>query len=91
MWLIKLAWKNLWRNKSRTVITIAAIFFAVILSVTATSLKTGIFDNLVKNVVGFYTGYIQVHKKGYHDEQVPETAVPSSHLKTNIPPSLIYS
>ena len=83
MWLIKLAWKNLWRNKSRTVITIAAIFFAVILSVTATSLKTGIFDNLVKNVVGFYTGYIQVHKKGYHDEQVLENSFPASVLTEN--------
>jgi len=70
MWLIKLAWRNLWRNRGRTSITIAAIFFAVILSVTASSLKTGIFDNLVKNVVSFYTGYIQVHKKGYQDEQI---------------------
>jgi len=70
MWLIKLAWRNLWRNRGRTSITIAAIFFAVILSVTASSLKTGIFDNLVKNVVSFYTSYIQVHKKGYQDEQI---------------------
>lgn len=70
MWLIKFAWRNLWRNRGRTSITIAAIFFAVILSVTASSLKTGIFNNLVKNVVSFYTGYIQVHKKGYQDEQI---------------------
>ena len=27
MWIVKLAWKNLWRNKGRTIITIAAIFF----------------------------------------------------------------
>jgi ABC-type lipoprotein release transport system permease subunit len=70
MWLIKLAWKNMWRNRNRTIITMASIFFAVILSVTASSLKEGIFDNLVKNVVGFYTGYIQVHKQGYWEEQV---------------------
>ena len=70
MWILKMAWKNLWRNRSRTLITIAAIFFAVILSVTASSLKNGIFNNLIKNVVGFYTGYIQVHKKGYQDEQI---------------------
>lgn len=70
MWILKMAWKNLWRNRSRTLITIAAIFFAVILSVTASSLKNGIFDNLIRNVVGFYTGYIQVHKKGYQAEQI---------------------
>jgi len=78
MWLIKMAWKNLWRNRSRTLITIAAIFFAVILSVTAGSLKTGIFNNLVKNVVSFYTGYIQVHKKGYQDEQILDNSFSAS-------------
>jgi putative ABC transport system permease protein len=70
MFLIKLAWKNMWRNRSRTIITMAAIFFAVILSVLTGSLRDGIFDNLVKNVVSFYTGYIQVHKQGYQDEQI---------------------
>ena len=51
-------------------ITMSAIFFAVILSVMASSLQDGIFGNLVKNVVSFYTGYIQVHKQGYWDEQI---------------------
>ncbi len=75
MWLLSLAWKNLWRNKSRTAITMAAVFFAVILSVFTSSLKDGIFANLVKNVVSFYTGYIQVHKKGYWDEQVLDNSM----------------
>lgn len=78
MWLVKMAWKNIWRNKSRTMITIAAIFFAVILSVLASSLKTGIFDNLVKNIVSFYTGYIQIHKKGYQDEQLLDNSFSAS-------------
>lgn len=70
MWLIKMAWKNIWRNRNRTIITISSIFFAVILSVLVTSIQQGAFDNLVKNVVSFYTGYIQVHKAGYWDEQI---------------------
>ena len=70
MWLLSLAWKNLWRNKTRTLITMSAVFFAVILSVFTSSLKDGIFENLVKNVVSFHTGYIQIHKKGYTEEQV---------------------
>lgn len=70
MWLLILAWKNIWRNRNRTMITMASIFFAVILSVITSSLQDGIFDNLVKNMVSFYTGYIQVHKKGYWNEQI---------------------
>lgn len=76
--LLKLAWKNMWRNRSRTIITMAAIFFAVILSVVTSSLRDGIFDNLVKNVVSFYTGYVQVHKQGYQDEQILDNSFESS-------------
>lgn len=78
MWLILLAWKNMWRNRSRTVITMAAIFFAVILSVLASSLQEGVFNNLVKNVVSFYTGYIQVHKQGYWNEQILDNSFEAS-------------
>src|SRR5512141_318901 len=70
MWLFKLAWKNMWRNRHRTIVTMSAIFFAVLLSITASSLKDGVFNNLVKNVVSFYTGYIQIHKQGYWNEQI---------------------
>lgn len=74
MWF-KLAWKNLWRNKHRTTVTISAIFFAVVLSVAASSLQDGVFDNFVRNMVGYYTGYIQIHEKGYWDHPVLDNAM----------------
>ena len=77
MWLLKLAWKNIWRNRSRTIITMAAVFFAVILSIITSSLQDGIFDNLVKNMVSFYSGYVQVHRKGYWDEQILDNSFKS--------------
>jgi ABC-type lipoprotein release transport system permease subunit len=69
-WLFTLAWKNMWRNKSRTLISMAAVFFSVLLSILAASLKEGIFNNLIKNVVSFYSGYAQIHQRGYWDEQI---------------------
>lgn len=73
-----MAWKNIWRNRSRTLITIAAIFFAVILSILANSLQDGVFNNLIKNVVSFYSGYVQVHKEGYWDEQILDNSFEAS-------------
>ena len=70
----KLTWRNLWRNKRRTLITMASVSFAVVLAVLMQSLQKGVFDNLIKNVVSFYSGYLQVHKKGYWDEQVIENS-----------------
>ena len=68
--LFTLAWRNLWRNRSRTLITMASVFFAVLLSVFTMSLQKGVWDNLTKNVVSFYAGYAQIHLSGYWDEQV---------------------
>lgn len=66
---LKLAWRNLWRNKRRTMITIASIFFAVLLSSLMRSMQEGMYSSMVNNVVKFYSGYIQVHKNGYWDKQ----------------------
>jgi len=85
MWLFRMAWKNIWRNRSRTLITMAAIFFAVILSILANSLQDGVFNNLIKNVVSFYSGYVQVHKEGYWDEQILDNSFEASQgIETGI-------
>ncbi|MCK6691661.1 MAG: ABC transporter permease, partial [Thermoanaerobaculia bacterium] len=67
--LIKLAWRNIWRNRNRSLITMSAVASAVVLSVVMVSLQKGVFDNLIKDLVSLYTGYIQVHAKGYWEEQ----------------------
>lgn len=66
--LFKLAWRNMWRNKRRTMITLASVFFAVLLATTMRSLQRGVTVKMIENVVSFYTGYVQIHKSGYWDE-----------------------
>ena len=72
--LIKLAWRNIWRNKKRSFITITAIFIAVFLSIFMRSMQLGMYDNMINNVVGSFSGYIQVHNNGYWDEQMIDNA-----------------
>lgn len=69
MTLLKIAWRNLWRNKRRSLITMASVFFAVILALLMRSMQLGTYDNMVKNAVSFYTGYIQIHEKGYWEDK----------------------
>ena len=65
----KLAWRNIFRNKRRSIITISSIIFAVIFSVTMRSLQHGAYDNMLKNIVGNYLGYVQIHYKGFWKEK----------------------
>ena len=65
---LKLAWRNLWRNKRRTVITITAIMFAVLAAVLMQSVNRGSYEVMIDRMVSFNTGYIQVQDYRYDDE-----------------------
>jgi len=66
---LKIAWRNLWRNKRRTMITSASIFFGVIFATVMSSLQEGSYGSMVDNVVKFYSGYIQVFNEDYWDKK----------------------
>ena len=66
---LKLAWRNIWRNKRRTIITLASIAFAVFFASVVQSFNMGTHANMISNSVRFYTGYAQIHKSGYWEEK----------------------
>lgn len=65
---IKLAWRSIWRNKRRTLITISALVFAVVASVFMQSMNRGSHELIVDNMTRFQTGYIQIQDYRYEDE-----------------------
>jgi ABC-type lipoprotein release transport system permease subunit len=73
-WLV-LAWRNIWRNKRRTLISAASVAFAVLFSISMSSLQKGGWDRMLNNVVSFYFGYAQIHAKGYWDEQTIDRSI----------------
>jgi ABC-type lipoprotein release transport system permease subunit len=65
----KIAWRNLWRNKRRTMLTIASILFALFLALIMRSMQLGSYSSMVESAVKSTTGYIQVHEKGYWEDK----------------------
>lgn len=68
--ILKLTWRNLWRNRRRSLITMASVTFTVILAIVMQSIQLGTFARLVQNVVRMHTGYVQVHASGYWTERI---------------------
>ena len=67
--IFKIAWRNIYRNKKRTLITVTSIFAALFLIILMRALQFGFYDNIIKTVVESYAGYVEVHAEGYWDNQ----------------------
>ncbi|MBL4752200.1 MAG: ABC transporter permease [Flavobacteriales bacterium] len=65
----KLAWRNIWRNKRRSLITIGSILFAVFFALLMRSFQEGMYEMMIDSMVSVTTGHLQVHKEGYWDDR----------------------
>ncbi len=65
---LKLAWRNIWRNKRRTIITVSSIMFAVVFALFLESIERGAHDLMIDNMTRFHTGYMQVQDYRYKSE-----------------------
>lgn len=65
--LVTLAWRNIWRNRRRTLLTVAAIAFATLFTVLMRGMAEGTWDFNVRNSVEMFSGYLQVQREGYGD------------------------
>ena len=71
----KLAWRNIWRNKRRSLIMMSSISFAVLLSCMMMSVQYGTLEHMIDNVVRFYSGHLQVHNEDYWEERVIDNSL----------------
>ena len=68
MILFKLAWRNNWRHRWRSGLTIAAIVFGLSITIWGFCITDGSHEQIIRNSVESFTGHIQLHRAGYHDD-----------------------
>ena len=72
---MKMAWRNIWRNKRRSYITISSIGFAVLFACAFMSMQYGSMTHMVDNAVRFYAGHMQIQQEGYWDERTLDNSM----------------
>jgi len=66
---ISLSWRNIWRNKKRTIIVASSVFFAVILAAVMRSAQLGSYSYMIDSSAKLFTGYLQIQGERYWDKK----------------------
>ena len=64
----RLAWRNIWRHRRRTVIIVLAMALTLALMMFYDGLMNGFTDVIYGNAVKVLGGNIQVHAQGYRQQ-----------------------
>jgi len=66
--VLRLAWRNLWRNHRRTLIMIAAIVIGAWSMIFMTALMRGMVDDMISDGISVLPGHVQIHHPAYRDD-----------------------
>ncbi len=72
----KMAWRNIWRNPRRTILTVCAITFASVLLVFMLSFQFGSYETMINTSVKISTGHLQVQAEKYQEKKSIRFVIP---------------
>lgn len=63
--LTQLAWKNIWRNKKRSVVIVLAITLGLCGGLFSGAIMMGMGESMVNSAIDRYLGHIEIHSKEF--------------------------
>ena len=79
--LLPMAWRNIWRNWRRTIVTVAAMSLALFAMIQYAGLLEGYMSGMERNILELETGDIQVFAEGYRDNPSLYTAFKAAMIR----------
>ncbi|WP_062055920.1 ABC transporter permease [Aquimarina longa] len=74
----KLAWRNIWRNKTRTTVFLLAAFFGFAMALFALNLMKSISQQRLDDAKNLQTSDLQIHKMGFQDDKDITLFIPNA-------------
>ena len=72
--VILLAWRNVWRNRRRTVLTLLTILVGCGMIIFMNAIAKGGHDQMIEDAVSVNTGHMQIHENGYWENKTIDYA-----------------
>ena len=76
--LTSLAFRNLWRNRRRTLLTLSAMVVSAALLILALGIFSGMMDDMLATTTGLYHGHLVVATPDYHARRDLHANLPAS-------------
>lgn len=67
--MLKMAWRNVWRNPRRSLLTMGAVGFACVLLIFMLSMQFGSYATMIDASLRIRSGHLQIQAAGYHEKQ----------------------
>ena len=83
MLLARLSWRNLWRNRRRTLLTMSAMGFATAIVILTLSIYDGMFQDMIESAT-LYQGQVKVQAKGYFENSRTDLTMAADHVRETL-------
>jgi len=81
--LLALAWKNIWRNKKRSLTILTAIALGLWAGLFSVSISIGVWDATINTSIDRNLGHIQIHTREFKDERLISNFITNGNLIVN--------
>lgn len=78
----RIAYRNMWRNKRRTIIIILSISFALSSVIFMKGIGLGLYYKATESAVKSYTGYFQIQNVNYFEDKIIDNSFDASLIDT---------
>jgi len=78
--LFILAWRNIWRNKRRSLIVVTSIVVGLAAIIFVESLSRGFMKQMFENELGAHTSHLQIHQRGFQSNKVIQNHIATDSL-----------
>ncbi|MBW2052970.1 MAG: hypothetical protein JRF41_09355, partial [Deltaproteobacteria bacterium] len=83
--IVRLAWRSIWRNRRRTLITVSSIGLGLTCAIFFIAMADGVYVQLINDAVRMQAGHVTLEHPEYRDAPAIDLYLPDTRaLRTQI-------
>jgi putative ABC transport system permease protein len=78
--LLKIAWRNIWRNRRRTVIVLGSVVVGMALVLFMDAFIEGFINQTFRNQIGAHVVHMHINRAGFNDNKTVQNFLPGREI-----------